>query len=63
MLISKVIPTPEGDLQFDGEMSIAEYERVFDFGLLALYKAGMLPFATVKVADVASVLLTNRELH
>ena len=63
MRVTKTIQTPGGPIQFDGDMTTEEYERVFEFGLLALYQAGMMPFMTVKEEDRANVMSPQGELH
>ena len=61
--VSKKIQTADGKLAFDGELSEEEYEQIFDFGLIALYKAGMIPFVAVEEEDISKVVKFSQELH
>jgi len=47
MFIKKTINTEEGEISFEGEVSEETLDIIIEAGLLTLFDAGLLPFATL----------------
>jgi hypothetical protein len=56
MYIHKIVETPEGSVEFEGEFSPEEVSFLMEFALTALVRQGLLPLVVKNKEEMSSVI-------
>jgi hypothetical protein len=57
--VNKTLETPDGSVQFEGELSSEELEVIISVGLNFLLQQGAIPFKVMKESEAASLASGN----